>query len=83
MNADVMVDPGLVPGPHNVFMCGEDPEAKAEVAQLLEAFGWPPDDIVDLGGIGAARGTEMYLALWLRLYAARGTARLNVRLMTE
>ncbi len=82
MNAEVMVDPGLVPGSHNVFMCGEDREAKTEVGQLLEAFGWRPGDILDLGGITAARGTEMYLALWLRLWAVAGTGRLNVRLMT-
>ncbi len=83
MNAEVMVDPGLVPGSHNVFMCGEDPEAKSEVAELLEAFGWPSEDIMDLGGISAARGTEMYLALWLRLWGVAGTGRLNVRLVTE
>jgi len=83
MSAEVMVEPRLVPGSHNVFLCGEDATAKSAVAELLEAFGWPAPDIVDLGGISAARGTEMYLALWLRLWGVAGTGRLNVRLMTR
>lgn len=83
MSAEVMVKPRLVPGSHNVFLCGEDAEAKVEVAGLLEAFGWPAADIVDLGGISAARGTEMYLALWLGLWGVAGTGRLNVRLITR
>ncbi len=67
MNAAVMVNPGLVPGPHTVFVSGEDAEAKARVAELLGSFGWPAVDIRDLGGIATARGTEMYLPLWLSL----------------
>jgi 8-hydroxy-5-deazaflavin:NADPH oxidoreductase len=78
VNAEVMVHPEIVPGPHTTFMAGDDPEAKAEVRGLLESFGWPEGDILDLGGIGAARGMEMYLALWLRLWAATGTGHLNV-----
>jgi hypothetical protein len=37
---------------------------------------------VDLGGIDAARGMEMYLPLWLRLYGATGTAQVNVKVVT-
>jgi predicted dinucleotide-binding enzyme len=74
----VMVDPARVRGDHSVFVCGEDEAAKAQVSALLEAFGWPADSIVDLGEIGAARGTEMYLPLWLRLYGALGTADFNI-----
>lgn len=36
---------------------------------------------MDLGGIEAARGMEMYLPLWLRLYGAAGTAQLNVKVV--
>lgn len=78
MNADVMVDPGLVPGSHTVFTCGNERRAKDAVAELLRSFGWPPADIMDLGDITAARGTEMYLALWLRLWSAAGTGHLNI-----
>src|SRR3954451_3932350 len=78
MNADVMVNPGLVPGDHNVFVAGDEDDAKDQVRALLASFGWPSERIMDLGGIGAARGLEMYLALWLGLFQATGTAHLNI-----
>ena len=78
VGAEVMVDPGIVPGTHTVFVCGEDEGAKAQVADLLVSFGWRREDVLDLGGIESARGLEMYLPLWLRLFATRGTPRLNV-----
>lgn len=81
MNCDVMVDPSIVPGSHTVFVAGDDPGAKAEVTELLESFGWPAADIMDLGDIGAARGTEMYLPLWLRLWGATGVGHLNVKVV--
>ena len=78
VNAGVMVDPGSVPGRHNVFVSGNDAGAKREVGELLEAFGWPGGAIVDLGDVSTARGPEMYLALWLRLMNATGTAAFNI-----
>ena len=33
VNANVMVDPGVVPGEHDVFISGNDDEAKAQVAR--------------------------------------------------
>ena len=81
MNADVMVKPGRLPGRHTVFVCGNSAEAKLEVRDLLRSFGWPDGDILDLGDIAGARGTEMYLPLWLRLLGAAGTAHLNVKLV--
>jgi 8-hydroxy-5-deazaflavin:NADPH oxidoreductase len=78
VNASVMIDPGSVPGSHNVFVCGDDADAKAQVIELLESFGWPEGSVLDLGDISAARGTEMYLMLWLRLMGALGTARFNI-----
>ena len=51
VNANVMVDPGLVPGEHDIFVSGNDEEAKAQVAELLQSFGWPADRILDLGDI--------------------------------
>jgi hypothetical protein len=81
MSSDVMVDPGKVPGEHDVFLSGEDADAKARVAELLESFGWPAASIRDLGGISSARGTEMYLALWLRLWGTLGTGYFNIRVV--
>lgn len=81
MNCEVMVDPGRVPGDHVVFVCGEDEDAKGQVAELLRAFGWPDERVVDLGGLRSARGTEMYLPLWLNLYGRFGTSDLNIAVL--
>ena len=78
MNCSVMVEPGRVPGEHVAFVCGENTGAKDRVAALLGEFGWPAARIVDLGGIAASRGTEMYLPLWLALYGKLGTGDFNV-----
>jgi predicted dinucleotide-binding enzyme len=80
VNSAVMVDPGRIRGDHSIFVCGDDDAAKAQVSALLEAIGWPAESIVDLGGIEAARGTEMYLPLWLRLYSHFGDADFNISL---
>jgi predicted dinucleotide-binding enzyme len=69
MNAYLMVDPAQLAGAdHTVFVCGDDAEAKQTVTELLRSFGWT--DIVDLGDITAARGTEMLMPIWLRLFGA-------------
>jgi 8-hydroxy-5-deazaflavin:NADPH oxidoreductase len=81
MNCEVMVEPSKVPGEHDVFVCGNDDGAKAEVVELLESFGWPRESIVDVGDITGARGTEMYVALWLRLYFAAGSGRFNIKVV--
>jgi 8-hydroxy-5-deazaflavin:NADPH oxidoreductase len=80
VNNSVMVDPRGLPGSHNVFVCGNDEEAKAEVAAMLESFGWAGEEIIDLGDISSARGTEQYVGLWVRLMGALGTAEFNIRI---
>jgi predicted dinucleotide-binding enzyme len=80
VNANVMVDPGRVPGVSDVFVCGNDASAKGEVTRILEEwFGWPV--VVDLGDITAARGTESYLLLWLRLWGTFQTPHLNIHVV--
>ncbi len=81
VNCEVMVDPGKVPGEHDVFVCGNDESAKAQVVELLASFGWPAEHVVDLGDITAARGTEAYLLLWIRLWGALQTGYFNVRVV--
>jgi predicted dinucleotide-binding enzyme len=77
MSAHVMVDPGRLPGPSSVFVSGDDTEAKKAVADLLVSIGWPADEIHDLGDITSARGSEMLLPIWLRLYGGFGHADFN------
>jgi hypothetical protein len=82
VNCDVMADPGLVPGDHQIFICGNDAQAKARTVELLgDALGWKKHNIVDLGDISAARATEMVMPIWLRLYARLGHAYFNFRLV--
>jgi 8-hydroxy-5-deazaflavin:NADPH oxidoreductase len=83
MNCEVMVEPSRVPGSHTVFLCGNDERAKADVAGLLETFGWPAGSILDLGDISAARGMEMYLPLWLRILGALGTGQFNIAIARD
>src|SRR5918994_3803840 len=67
MNAYLMVDPAqLAKSDHTVFVSGDDAEAKARVSELLRSLGW--SDIIDLGDITTARGTEMVLPIWVRLF---------------
>lgn len=62
MAAALMVNPQLVGnGDHTVFLSGNDTEAKAQVAEFLRELGW--HDILDLGDISTARGTEMMLSI--------------------
>lgn len=67
MNVMVMVNPEIVPGDHVVFINGNDGAAKEQVKNLLITIGWKEKNIIDLGDITAARGTEQMLPIWLRL----------------
>jgi predicted dinucleotide-binding enzyme len=78
----LMVNPGLIGGgDHNVFICGNDTDAKARVTRLLIQFGWTPNNIIDLGDITAARGTEMMLPVWLRIMNTVGNGAFNYRIV--
>ena len=69
VNCEIMVEPARVPDDHNLFICGNDAAAKKEVIEYLSGwFGWKGENIIDLGDITAARGTEMMMPLWMRLF---------------
>ena len=82
INCEVMVDPGIVPGDHVIFVCGNDDDAKSETTRLLGELGWSAERVMDLGDISQARGPEMYLPLWLRLMGSLDTTRFNIALRT-
>ncbi len=75
MNCQLMVNPGFLKDPGNVFICGNDSGAKTEVENLLQSFGWTK--IIDLGDISAARGTEQLLPVWVRLMGKLETPMFN------
>lgn len=81
VNCELMVNPSIVPGDHNLFICGNDAAAKAQVIEYLgDWFGWKSDNIIDLGDITGARGMEMWMPLWLRLFSKIGHPRFNLQL---
>ncbi len=82
MNNAIMVEPARVPGLHNVFVSGDDADAKAETTALLRSFGWAPEQITDLGDLSSARATEALMALWLRLYGVLGPVDFNLAVVT-
>ncbi len=79
LTASLMVEPASLGQSTTVFVSGEDAAAKATVVGLLESFGH--DDVIDLGGIETARGTEMLLPVWLRLMGALGTGQFNFKVV--
>lgn len=80
LTAPLMVDPRrLAGGDHSVFVSGNDAGAKKTVTGLLESFGHT--DVIDLGDITTARGTEMLLPIWLRLMGALGTSFFNYKIV--
>ncbi len=77
VNYQVMVAPEIVPGNHQLFVSGEDEDAKDTVRGLLGQMGWPADRVIDLGGIQSARGTEMMMPMWLGLMGTFGSPIMN------
>ena len=79
LNADLMVHPQALGASSTVFVSGDDADGQGDRHRLLTSFGH--DDVVDLGGIETARGTEMCLPIWLRLMGALGTAQFNFKVV--
>lgn len=78
INCNVMVNPSLVPGEHDVFVSGNDADAKMKVKEILTSFGW--QTIVDLGDITSARAAEMWVFIWVRLWGYVGHPNFNLHI---
>ncbi|WP_394170625.1 NADPH-dependent F420 reductase [Saccharospirillum alexandrii] len=83
MSNAIMAEPGKLSGSHQLLVCGNDSDAKAIVKDIALSFGWQESQWLDLGGIEQARGTEMYLALWVRLYGKLQTPMFNIAIARE
>lgn len=77
--AAVMVTPGLIPGEHDLFLSGNDADAKAIVKGIAQGFGWTRFE--DLGDLVGARAQEAVLPVWVRLWQAGGTHLVNLRVV--
>ncbi|MDP4208074.1 MAG: NAD(P)-binding domain-containing protein [Bacteroidota bacterium] len=72
VSALIMVAAAKPGGAPSMFLSGNNRDAKQEITALLKLFGW--EDIIDLGDITTARGTEMLLPIWLRTMFVFGHA---------
>ena len=81
LNCMLMVNPiALGNGDHDIFMSGNDADAKSQVLEILTSwFGWK--NIHDLGDITTARGPEQWLPLWIRLMGSLKTANFNLKII--
>jgi 8-hydroxy-5-deazaflavin:NADPH oxidoreductase len=76
----IMINPAAIAGEHDLFVAGNDADAKATVTAFVKKeFGWK--SIVDVGDITGARGTEHILPLWVRLWGVLGTPTFNIRIV--
>jgi 8-hydroxy-5-deazaflavin:NADPH oxidoreductase len=82
VNANVMADPAKLPEMTDVFVSGNDLDAKATVVMILKDwFGWRR--ITDLGDITTARSAEMYVLLWHNLRNSISAQRFNIKVVTS
>ncbi|NTW22594.1 NAD(P)-binding domain-containing protein [Candidatus Falkowbacteria bacterium] len=80
VSAQLQTNPMMLnDGDHQVFMSGNDPDAKKSVEAILRSYGWK--NILDLGDITTARGTELLMPMWLRLWGALGTPLFNYKII--
>ena len=71
MTAAAMVEPHLIAdGDFTTFVSGNDDAAKAQVMSLLGSLGH--QDVIDVGDITTARGTEAMMLLWIQLMGPLG-----------
>jgi predicted dinucleotide-binding enzyme len=79
----LMVNPAMIgSGDHHNFLCGNNPEAKLEVRKLLNQFGWKDENLLDLGDITSARGTELILPIWLRIMSVKHNGAFNFKVVS-
>jgi predicted dinucleotide-binding enzyme len=57
-----MFRPDFPGGPPDMFICGNDADAKKKVAEILSDFGW---GAVDVGGIEASHYLEAMCMVWV------------------
>jgi predicted dinucleotide-binding enzyme len=83
VTANLMVNARAINnGDHNLFICGNDSDAKNKVNELLSnEFGWNAGNIIDLGNIQSARMMEAYVPFWVTMMQALSTPMFNVRIV--
>lgn len=79
----LMVNPNMIGGgDHTNFICGNDAGAKGKVKNLLHEFGWKNENLLDIGDITSARGSEAVLPIWLRVWSATQNGAFNFKIVS-
>jgi predicted dinucleotide-binding enzyme len=65
-----MVYPDFPDGKPDMFICGNNADAKQTATQLIEALGWP--SVIDLGSIEKARYLEPLAMVWITHFFNNG-----------
>lgn len=83
VNNEIMVNPGKINGGGaELFICGNDEEARATVTELLvQEFGWKRECVIDLGGIIHARSTEALLLFFISIAMKYGTFYTGIKVL--
>jgi 8-hydroxy-5-deazaflavin:NADPH oxidoreductase len=79
MNNQVMGNPRVLGVDSTIFVAGDDVTARQTAASLAADLGWA--DVFDLGDLTAARGLEMFLPLWVRIFSQLGRAEFNIKVV--
>ena len=79
MAHEVMVDPAALGQESTIFVAGNDEAARQTATELAADLGWT--DVLNLGDLTAARGLEMYISLWLRIYGTLGRPGFNIKVI--
>jgi predicted dinucleotide-binding enzyme len=79
MANEVMVNPRGLGADSTIFVAGNDAAARQTAASLAADLGWT--DVFDLGDLTAARGLEMFILLWVRMYVQLGRPTFNIKVV--
>lgn len=79
VNCEIMINPGKLQEDTTIFLSGNDTNAKARVTDILTSFGWK--EIIDLGDITTARGTEMMIPFWVNLMSSLKSSQFNFKIV--
>ena len=71
INAAWMVNPEFPGGPPDMFLCGNDADAKRTVVAILQKLGWAGP--IDMGGIEESRVLEPMALLYVHYALRHGT----------
>ncbi len=83
LTCQVMIQPENLSSETNLFIAGNDEDAKTEVQNFLARnFGWSLDSFIDLGDISGARSAEMTVLLWIRIWSALQSPVFNYKIVT-